>query len=127
MKNSSKILMTLVIALTLFFGSTLRGMCQNGYNEPLGGGVAAEFAPDAIGTYALNYSATGFYDWQLIVRVYWQSDTYPGWREFYVRSYLYVNYASDSVVLYSGTDDNVRFRVEFWTNSYSALGTWTFS
>jgi|GEM_PF-3039176 len=127
MKNSSKILMMLVIALTLFFGSTLRGTCQNGYNVPLGGGVAAEFAPDAIGTYYLNYSATGFYPWQLTVRVFWQSDTYPGWREFYVRNYLYVNYASDSVTLYSGTDDNVRYRVEFWTNSTTATGTWTFS
>lgn len=127
MKNYSKILTTLVIAFVLFFGSTLHGTCENGYNRPLGGGVTAEFAPDAVGTYTLNYSAVAFYDWQLIVKVYWQSDTYPGWHEFYVRSYLHVNYASDSVVLYSGTDDNIRYRVEFWTNSFSALGSWTFS
>lgn len=42
----------------------------NEYNEPLGVGVAAEFAPNAIGTYYLNCSATGFYPWQLTVRVF---------------------------------------------------------
>jgi hypothetical protein len=124
MKN---FLETLGIILIFFFMNTSNGSCQNGQNELLGGGVYAEFSPDAIGTYYLNYSATGFYPWQLTVRVFWQSDTYPGWREFYVRNYLYVNSASDSVTLNSETDDNVRYRVEFWTYSSTAIGSWTFN
>lgn len=121
MKNSSKILTTLGFALMLFFVSTLNGSCQNGYNVPLGGGATAEFAPDAIGTYYLNYSVVGLYPWPLTVEVYWQSDTYPGWRKFQE-----LNTATGSVLLYSGTDDNVRYRVVFWTISATALGTWTF-
>ncbi|MDD4411843.1 MAG: hypothetical protein PHO58_05060 [Bacilli bacterium] len=118
-----------IIVLVAMFCNVLDGKCQNGYNVPLDEGLTyAEFYPNAIGVYELNYSVTGFFSWDLTVRVYWQSNTYPGWKEFYVRTFKSpANSASDSVVLRSDTNDNVSYRVEFWTNSSTAIGNWTFS
>lgn len=123
MKNVSKVLKTLAVTLVLLFSVSLNAECQNGYNEPLTDGVTiVEFTPNAVGTYEFEYSVTGLYPWPLTVKVYWQSDTYPGWQQFEE-----LNTATGRVTLYSGTDDNVRFKVEFCTISSTAIGNWTFS
>jgi len=135
----SKILMTLMITLTLFFGSALSVMSQNGYNVPLdsadfitddigcnvpldSGMTSVEFTPDDIWNYEFDYSVTGLQPWSLAVKVYWQSDTYPGWHESQV-----LKTATGSVMFNRWLiNDNVRYRVEFWTNSTTAIGNWSF-
>jgi len=121
-------ILILALITILVIGSNLSVKSQNGYNVLIEDGtLTAYFAPDAIGSYSLDYYVSGFYNWDLIVVVSWQSDTYPGWHDFYNRTFHLVTFARDVVTLNSWTDDNVRYRVVFQTNSATAHATWTFN
>ena len=118
-----KFLAILTVVVVCFCGTLAHaGPCEDGYDQ-IQGSLVLEFAPDVIGWHGFDYQISGSLNgWPLTVYMYWQSDTYPGWHLFRT---LY-NDMDEFTWFHSETDDNVRYRVEFWTNSSNAYADWLF-
>ncbi len=97
------------------FNSVFAGPCWNHEDEPNNSPTALEFQPDAIGNHGLDYEAKNLGLWPVTVKVFWQSDTYPGWKKF--RELMD---PQEFIWCISQSDDNVQYRIEFWTNSSTA-------
>lgn len=123
MKKVIGILVALVLCLSASF--VYAGPCGDGYEQIVGSLVVegGPLSPNAVGDHGFDYQIAGsLYGHQLTVKYFWQSDTYPGWRLFKT----VVNDLGEFTWCQSGTNDNVRYRVEFWTNSPGAYADWMF-
>ncbi len=105
-----------VLFFSTCFNNVIAGPCWSYEDQPnLGSPTAFEFSPDAIGNHGLDYEVKNLGLWPVTVRVFWQSNTYPGWKQF--RELMD---PQEFIWCISQSDDNVRYRIEFWTNSSTA-------
>ncbi|MDD2257900.1 MAG: hypothetical protein PHN43_01660 [Patescibacteria group bacterium] len=93
----------------------------SGNNVPINGDLSVYFSPNSIGDYYFYYNFSNLWPHYVEVSVYWQSDTYPGWKNFYTSR---VN--QQTVLLHSGTNDNVRYMAIFRTTDINATVSWIF-
>jgi len=112
-----------VFVLCFCYSFAHAGPCEDDYEQVFGILVVDDLTPDAIGWHGFDYQIYGSLNgWHLEVDFYWKSDTYPTWHWF---KNTYDDF-DEFTWCYSGTDDNVQYKVVFSTNSSNIYVDWMF-